>query len=337
MATMNEVMNNNYSLFNRFNSDKRQELIQSVEYINSVASDTATPIKDWDITSIFGIRSEGTNELIIDRREINRRFWAKADEVRAERPPAANVEDLGADIQERLSTVANRQAANVKASLENSIASHLRAHNDYAGRAQRELASMAAQRLELAGISNEPLNLTGEVTAILSNGFYTLQPERCRGDIISFTTPNIVCDYNERNEATPPAVDMGMYLVEFNIAENRLSVRGFSRNRNKDGYLHPFLSGGGICWGNQSNLIGEHLRHYRWSAVFGLLETLLTKYDANSSPYMPLEEFINTTPSPERDPNEPIGACSCGSTDTIEDSDNNGVFFVCNSCGNSWD
>ena len=336
MGTLMEIRENNYQVFNRFDSDKKQELIKVVEYITMLSSTSATPVVDWDIQQLFGVRESGTNELIVDRREINRRFWSQAD-AQDTPAPVLTLADIPEEVMTTLDGLATRQAAAARASIENSIQSQIRSAQSSTTQAQQHMELVAASRLQLVGMTGEPLPLADELRAIIEQGFFQFQVDQLTPEVMVFHTPEVIMDWTRRNESTPAPVNMGSYRVTFHYTRNRIKVTRLQCNRTASGHIHPFMGGGGEpCWGNEGTEVNQHFAAYRWSAVFGILANILQRYDSDSNPYVELGHFADATQAAPRTGNS--SACpECSGSSVEEDSDNSGPFYVCGDCGHDWE
>ena len=341
MTTMAEMVSNNYQIFNRFNADKKQELIDTVNYIRMVASTTATPIAHWDIRELFGVRAEGTNELITDKREINRRFWKQVDvdkEAAPPEPPPASVAELTEAFTAKLADISRRKLERARASMQSEVDRYNREAREHVARFERAAQEAYKASERLAQSTGEPLDLSAEFAEIARSGFYQLQLDQCTDTVLTFHTPPVTMDYVQRDAATPPPVELGSYRVTFNIDNSALRVLRLESNRVSHGHYHPFISSDGdVCWGNNSNEAATLREQHRWAALFTLLANLLQRFDTTSSPYIGLDTLSQ---APQRVPRtgSAAGGCpECGSGSYDESEDDDGYYYVCTECGYDWE
>ena len=57
--------------------------------------------------------------------------------------------------------------------------------------------------------------------------------------------------------------------------------------------IHPFVSGGNICWGNATATMGKLKGQFELAKMLQLLSVLLTMFDVNANPFAYPDNFRN--------------------------------------------
>lgn len=152
-------------------------------------------------------------------------------------------------------------------------------------------------------------DFTAEVKAMTQDGWLKYSSELTKinndrpsfGDdnspSLMFVTPRIFCKFYNEKAGVDMTVDMGSYAVKYSPQKGRLQVIQHDDNLEHDGYFHPHVSGGNVCWGNAAEAYAEAMRNYTPSKIIPALRTILTHYN-DGSPYTAIHNFAVV-----RDPN----------------------------------
>lgn len=243
--------------------------------------------------------------------EINERLVQLEIEKLKAQPiiPQDELDQLMKVVGERATQILDSRIAEVQ----NRANAHLGHARNHFNRAMEHMSNANAANVEAAEIRERGSSaklIQDEVSKILENPFWEYLGVGVFSDFyynetnILFRTRNPIT-LSMRNQRAGISIDvpMGMYEVRICIHRARIHVRQAADFANGaytplrwTGNCHPFISSGGdswgnICWGNASNEAAKLIAHNKWGEVMGLLQTLLSTYHQDSSPYMALENY----------------------------------------------
>lgn len=284
---LSQIRAGGWRVFARQSAEKRNQNIQSAQYIETLAQQTGTQVGLWNIFELFGV-GRGNN-LLQDRSLINQRFFQKKSEQDAVTTnDATRVREL---IRGPLERIANEQRSN-------RIRQLTREHERYKSRVISFLQQAAqfnadAYRcyLEINRWNGAEAPILDEIMAILRDTFWEFHD--FDGRCISFLTRTDVV----LTEINPAAglnirLNMGKFRAALPL-DNPGDLRVFPHSGNTlvNRYPHPHVGQDGwLCWGNASAQSANFAAAGQLSQLMRLLSSLLTSYSAEA-PFVSLVRF----------------------------------------------
>ena len=279
-----------YTKFMRMGEEKRTKHIEIANFIDQLSGASGINIDNWDVYEIFG-KGVG-NELILDKREINRRFFAKFREMQNSVEPERFT--LEANVQAIINDSARRRLTNAISRLHDNKSDALRKANRHMNEANDYVADAFMYDQEARAMANRPVDVGSQIATIIAEGFWRYAGLR-GSELTLKTRENVRCHHVNRNAGVDIQVNLGNYLVIVNLERMMLKARHVygSSIRWQDYNLapHPHVSrDGNICWGNSSDTVNHMLTSGELVEVLRLLANLLCDYH-DENPYTPLASY----------------------------------------------
>ena len=279
-----------YTIFSKMGDENRNKHVMIVNYIDQIASASSIDIGEWNIFELFGA-GKGNN-LITDRREINRRFFAKFREEKSNKPQ----EELSieAAIQERLNNLA-------RGIMERKL-SDLAGRKDYEMRAAKRLSTQMTQKIseafkldqQIRIMANQQVDIGAQIATIVAEGFWKYEAITEDNVLKMVTTGDVVCNHINKAAGIDVRVNLGKFRAKLYINDMELtaeSVVPYEQNifRQADLPHHPHVNGS-ICWGRSQNTVIELLAACELVEVFRIFANLLCDYN-DENPYAALVSY----------------------------------------------
>jgi len=283
---LREVIRSGYKVFNRMSEEKRKAHILAVQYIELLATQTNTRMEPWNLLDVFGV-GRG-NEIVTDKKEINKRFFAKLEEIKTKTPAEAFA--LEQRIIEQMDTLTrettNREIANIKRDRDAAITravSRLSALN-------ADLENAHAFEVRIMALERRESTVPQQIAQVVQENFWEFH--QLNGPNLDLVTKSdIILTHKNPAASLDLRVNMGRFKVSINLQTFALKVFGHENNLDVSTYFHPHVYvTGDVCWGNAAGTIGEKLPKGELKDVLNILASVLSNYN-DRNPYRPLAEF----------------------------------------------
>lgn len=278
MANLQEFSNRQF---------KKGETLTALNYIKRLSSQSGQPITDWDIDETFATNN---GELDFNPQELNKRFFTRLKQ--SNKLGVISV-DFSKEVEKDIAALEakiNQSKISEYEKNRDQIIQGIRSHATQIESYQKSLQTINHQIL---GASNK-IDFKKEIERILKIGLFKLEkigPTIQQHPEMIFSTEPINLKF-KRKDGLKIDLPMGTYGVLFHPTIHRIYVRPLKNNISLSGYSHPYISNDhAICWGSASETVSRAMAEGRFGEVFILLASLLTTYDADTSPYRALEEF----------------------------------------------
>jgi hypothetical protein len=289
-----EFRADNFKVFSRMTEPNRNANVNSLNYIQFLATASKTNIETWDINALF---CERGNTLMQDKAEINKVFFTEKGR-RDKEPNGIQVlsDEVIESLDRAIGVLANNEANRYMRDIENHkdrMLSNLRA----AESAREHL--LRAQDLYQEAKNRNAQTFSPQLKQILADGFWKF--EGIEGDTIVLTTVNRVT----MRECNPAAnidysVDLGNYALWLRPSVGRAKVFPWIDSFRVDQtFYHPYVyTSGDICFGSASEQASLMLAGGRYFELSSLVASLLITYTPSSTPYLTLGAFKRQAESP---------------------------------------
>lgn len=290
-------------------AEEKATNISILNYIKTIASSVNTDISKWNILKIFG-KEEGSFNLISDKKEINKRFFEQYNKIKEESKEAKK-ESSKEDTQEAQDTILNNPVV-MEAIVQNAKRSRSALITHYKNNAEYSLAEMQ-RLLNSANIKqNEYLssmqkckeleNVQDDVSAY-KKCFEKVQDlikeklwvnpvfEASTKCLYLNTNANIMLHEVNKAANLDLHVDLGQLAVKIDFTNGfKFTVIPYKNNIELNGYYHPHIQHGSICWGEAQTMATKHIANLDLDKALRLLHALLNSYNPGS-PYVRLAEL----------------------------------------------
>lgn len=289
--TLMDLKKDSNAFFNKFiDVEARKKQIAALQYIEKMASLSATDISDWDFEKLFMVENEG--RLIEHKGTLNMRLARMGENLRADIPKElAEAEQM---MLRAFQAAAKRSKENRIASFTNSRAQSLREAEASANRLQSYLTNASnyyKQEMDLRQF-DVGKEMYERLAKVCKNKFFKL--ENVDGETAYFnTTSPITLSMRNAAAGLDITVPFGYYRVVVDAHYNSVKVFKLKDNiPSRYEYWHPYVSREGrVCWGNASDTANNLILMGKWDEVMELLGGLLSTYSPDATPYHSLEAF----------------------------------------------
>lgn len=302
---LSEVVNSGYRLFDNFGEEEKKKQIESVKWLRFLCVEEAIPEDAVNVLEVIG--TGAGNRVYVDKNEINKRFVAMA----ASRAPSAIRSELvamEAEIKAKSKSVVDNVLVRKTTELKNSIQYHLRQAQDYVRAYENERTNAVKLELELKALqAAPPPDLMGMILSIEKAGFFKFL--HFDGENMIFETKDAVMSYRNVAAGIDGEYNFGQFKVLIHPITCALRIKAWKNNKiypsnhdestrhryNRVGYMWPFSSYGNlnnwrdICLGNVQIRFRDLLKKVLWSEAMALIQSLMTRYDSQASPYLGFE------------------------------------------------
>ena len=300
---LREVVRSGYKIFSRMNPEKQKAHILAVQYIELLSNQTNTKMEPWDLLSVFGT-GKG-NELVTDKKEINKLFFAKLEDIKTKTPAQvfALEERVTVEIDRLSRGLTDREITRLRTARDKDIHSA----NEAMSRAATFLTSAANLHSQLSALERRESTVPGQISQIVQENFWDFH--QLTGANLELVTKNdIILTQKNPAAGVDLRVNLGRVKAILNLQSMSLSVLQHERNLNVRGYYHPHVNtGGGICWGTGAGVVTQKLPKGEVAEVLRLLSSVLTNYN-DGNPYVHLADFqeIAKNDAPPKDAPAPL-------------------------------
>lgn len=300
---LREVIRSGYKPFSRMGAEKQKAHILAVQYIELLATQTSTKMEPWNLLDVFGI-GKG-NEIVTDKKEINKKFFEKLEEIKSKTPAEAFAleQRISTQIDELSREFSNREVNQLKKSRDNAINAAVSAFD----RAQSLLADARRYEQQLMSYERRESTIAGQISQIAQESFWEFH--QLYGENVDLITKSdVILTHKNSAAGVDLRVNMGKFAARLNLKTMNLLVYTFEGNLNLGGFYHPHIyTNGSICWGNASSTAALKLPKGEVADIFRLLASVLVNYN-DGNPYRSLAEFqkIAEKDAPPKDAPAPL-------------------------------
>jgi hypothetical protein len=284
-----DIVAGRFSIFNRMNETKRNEQIDAVKYALMIASTSGIDIQEWDCQEVFGF-GKSPNEIIISRTEINKRLFEKEESLRETRTTSSTNTELTDIVKNAINVLSARAIADQIAVAEERARSYIRQSMDYYRNFESYIKNAASSRASIAHLKGQDFSIVQQVETIDSGDFWHFEEVRDDGSLIFITKHDVICTLKNPAAGIDITVNFGKFQANFNISNTSLIVDPYDNNLNVDGYYHPHINSGRVCWGNASDAVAKAISNLDVVQAMLLLSSVLIAYTPGT-PYVSIEEF----------------------------------------------
>lgn len=285
-----DIVLTRYSMFNRLNEPKRTEQVEAVKYIQMIAATSGVDISKWDCQEIFG-DGKGVSSIITDKKQINRRFFERCDEIRRNVPVEQVFESVDDLSKHHIDEISKRYMLDVAARAENEITSMLRRVKEYYDQAEGYLREATLRRASISGCpAQRAPNLGNQIQEVSNSSQWVYKG--LRGDSVVFTTRNdVILKHKNQAAGIDVTVNFGKFDVLYSLETFLLKVKPCENNVFVHDYYHPHINyAGSVCWGSASDTVSKALSSLNFTHVMTILASVLNSYNPDN-PYKPIEMF----------------------------------------------
>jgi hypothetical protein len=288
-------------------ADRRTALVDAVKYIDRLATMTSTHIADWDLGEVLGPEFI-TGKTLMDRNEINKRFFEKKEKDAAAQAPRELPKDATpevAKLRELVDNVVKNTADRAKAGLRDEMARYERQIRDYSKAMADQVKALRDVDMRLAAIEARGMDLWPDLEKIQRAGFWELWS--INENHIAWATRNdIVLTHRNEDAGLDIQVNLGKVIASFDTQMNDLIVLPLHNNVGDRQRLHPHVFGDGrICWGGAQDMAIRHIRSRAFPPLLDLLATILVNHNPDSPTYS-LDRFNEKKPWNPKMPKRPL-------------------------------
>lgn len=276
---INEVKREGYTCFNSI-EDKRErnKQINSLKYIDELASMSRTDIREWNLVEVF---ADDKGIFPVNRNRINKIFFqCKAGFVPKEYemsgPMMAKLKGLEESIPTRDMSRVDRDIASER----ETVASYQRNLD--------EVMSRLRKKIDFKNILiGHKLDMPEMVKKVIDENFWTLH-EIEDSTLVFHTKNDVYIKYKNDAQMVDLNVNTGRFECRYNITRGRAPVTGLENNIVSH-TLHPHVgSGGGVCTGDMSDQFNQAKMYRMIDQVMNIIQCSLTTYN-HDSPYIAIE------------------------------------------------
>jgi len=300
---LREVVRSGYKIFSRMNEEKRKAHILGIQYIEFLANQNNTKMEPWDLLEVFGT-GKG-NELVTDKTEINKRFFAKLEDIKNKTPAAAFA--IESRIMEQMDALTrsnlDREINTLKRERDNHISNATR--NFTAG--HRELEAAHAVDVRIMALERRESTVPNQIAQIVQENFWEFHA--LNGPNLDLVTKNdLILTHKNPAAGVDLRVNFGKFKVSINLQNFSLKVLKHEGNLDLGNFYHPHVyTNGEVCWGTASGTVSQKLPKGELKDVLSLLASVLANYN-DGNPYRHLAEFQEHAKhdAPPRNPPPPL-------------------------------
>ena len=269
--------------------EDRTKQIKALEYIIQTAGLTNTDISKWKIFDLF---SSAPGTIVLDKTEINKRFFAQvkpSNVVPTEAITSAlNSPALLADLGRFGEDFLRHHKRNLESNLEYAVEC-LQSAFQAAYTKQHTVVECRVLLDAFSGI-NPSERLKKELEEVLAEGSWTNLVSK-DGFLYLNTKNNVVINLKNKQATLDIQVDCGQLAVKIELRNLNMMVIPYKNNVGVDGYYHPHVeSNGYICWGDAGRQVALWVKEYKLSSILKMLYALLFNYN-DGNPYVSIQYF----------------------------------------------
>lgn len=295
-----------YKVFNRQKNENKEANIAALQYIESIAVRTNTNISSWNLLEIFGGEGRREYDLLKDKNEINKIFFAKEAELREDGD--ANIQQIKSMVSARVQEITQATRLRRASELERLYTSHMTYAEQYTSKVQAELKAAHHTWKQVMELRDGSLNLENEVVGVLREKFWKYRDFSGAAILYETNSDIILTDINPA-AGLDMRVNLGKFVAEVTLETCAVRIYPMKTfephpaNIGKSGYYHPHISNeGSICWGNVKTRALAFQSQGKLTELMNLLASLMSSY-SNENPYVALADFYKIQTDREKKAN----------------------------------
>lgn len=295
---LRETVRSGYKVFNRMSEEKRKAHILAVQYIELLATQTNTKMEPWDLLEVFGT-GKG-NELLTNKTEINRKFFAKVEDIKSKTPAEAFA--LESRITEQMDAITRGMSERNISKYRRARDTLVRDAQSYFEQANRKLIQASEQEQLALSVEKRESTVPAQISQIVQENFWEFH--QLSGTCLELLTKaDIILTHKNQAAGVDLRVNMGRFKSVLDLGTMDLRVLQHERNILVSNYYHPHVNAiGQICWGTAAATAADKLPKGEVADVLRLLASVLSNYN-DGNPYMHLALYQEkaTQDAPPRD------------------------------------
>lgn len=245
-------------------------------YIHTLASAAGVKLTQEQIQQLVGLESKV---------EINKAFFALA---------AKPVAEARLDMSGMQKALEESTAATKRRRLEEkeyAIADYISKAKRYFQDGNLQLRCASDLRLEIANLGGTPLpKFEDLIEKVYADPFWSVSHIDKVHYKVQFTSKHAVCRYQNKTQGVDMTVNFGVFQATWSVLTNDVKVFAISDSMDVDGYSHPHISNGTVCWGNAQDTVVNALMAFDIASTLKVVQTILTTYNPDS-PYVEMSRF----------------------------------------------
>ena len=290
---LEQYCNDNHAVFTPLGARKRTQ-VKVLEYLQLLAQQTGTPIREWDLTALFKTPDGVYDfELVTEKPEINKRFFAEVERTRGTAVDAGTRMRLDPTLITAIQEGSNRVRNQRIEELKTNIANLRRAAEGAIINTTNHLASARQKQIELDLFENNAADVYAKsLEELLTAGSFEYIGMRDHNRQLHLaTTQDFILTYKNDSQEVDLAVNVGRFLIQIELRNARIKVMPHQNNVVVHNYYHPHVTvSGDVCWGNAGPLVTQALSGGNYAEALKLTLGILSSYN-DESPYISLAQF----------------------------------------------
>lgn len=286
MLTMSDARRGNFKFLNRQSPEKRVRNLESLKYIEYIASRTGACIDHWDVKALFG--SGSGNDFVQDRGEINRRFFEEFERRKSAGPVYAP------EIREQVMRLALERGSTER----RRIQQELNARRERYDAHLNNLSSIRGEIIRLMERENQVISapdtkFSEEIGKIIESGVWTFHGVYDRRAFL-ITSNDVIQTYKNPAASVDISYNFGRFMMSIDSTNLNIEVYPFERNSLIGNVYHPFIGrSGSPCLGGGERAYHEALRNGELFNAVQLLNSILHTFQEGAFPYLSIADFAN--------------------------------------------
>lgn len=287
--TIKAVKDDGYKLFSRFTEDRQKAFQEAIDYIEMLSQSTGIRCDDWDLIKVFGT-GDG-NEIVVQSRDINKRFFAEFERMKTAVPFEARLIDPL--IMKNIEKISDEFLKRQRAAHETRLADYIRNADSHAREMNKAVALAAEERLKIQAITrgNDIEAFSKQLDRIQTQGFWQFLDFKDNRFIRFVTREPVILTKKNPAANIDISVNMGKYKGIYDLHQPRLYIDTHENNLTVAGRIHVWGGGNDIlCYGNAQDKVNRACASFDICNAYEILQALITNgHDGN--PHVPIEEF----------------------------------------------
>lgn len=294
METVQHIIDGGFA---RVEPTRRLEAIQLLAQLYEIAAAGQVSLEHMAVETLFD-RSPTKDPIwggsFFIPKEKKAAIAEALKEIRAQRvkrPPFKSIKDETIKNIKTMCDGAREEFQSLNQRNANQIESQCR---DTLRELNERLENLVRARAALDKLDEQELDITGELKALLDEGWFTYHGYSKPNKEITFFTPEVWISEVNSAAKLDVRVCLGRFKVGVYIPTLSITVYPYQNNVEYRGYLTPFVISGdsnGICWGNMTLQAMEYRLTRKFLPLMNLLRALLTTYSTEGKPFALIHAF----------------------------------------------
>lgn len=294
ITTIAKIEKDNHKYFESLTEDGQKKNIKTLNYIKQLGSLTGINVNRWDIDKVFGV--EDSIELLDDKSEINKRFFAKAGKQEKKKTSKTKDVDAISGLTRELKKRVTQLVRDKKNTLNRSIEDNKHQLSNLYTSINRTTENITKAKQELSTVRDDGKfveSVKEEIMEILNDGCW-VNPV-VGGKYLYFNTENdIVISHVNKEAQVDLKVNVGQLAVRIDLDGFGVIVIPYKNNimcNDGDTIFHPHINyDGNVCWGDVYDKVGKWHGEFKIANILKLLYSLLMTYN-DGNPYVSIDKM----------------------------------------------